>query len=68
MSRYAEKNTCISGIGQSDIFRKPSVLPFELAVRACEAAIADAGIEPSDVTGVFHGTTVAQTPIGSRWM
>ena len=52
MSRYAEKNTCISGIGQSDIFRKPSVLPFELAVRACEAAIADAGLKASDIDGV----------------
>jgi acetyl-CoA acetyltransferase len=51
MSRYAEKSVCISGIGQSEIFRKPQVLPFELAVRACEAAIADAGLKPEDIDG-----------------
>src|ERR1043165_2443131 len=52
MTQYAEKNTCISGIGQSEIFRQPQVLPFELAVRACEAAIADAGLTPADIDGV----------------
>ena len=51
MAHYAEKNTAISGIGQSDIHRKPSVLPFELAVRACEQAIADAGLRPEDIDG-----------------
>ena len=52
MTRYAEKNTAITGIGQSDIYRKPTVLPFELAVRACELAIADAGLTPADIDGV----------------
>jgi len=42
MTRYAEKDTCISGLGQSEIYRQPHVYPFELAVRACERAIADA--------------------------
>lgn len=51
MTRRAEELTCISGIGQSDIHRKPAVYPFELAVRACEAAIADAGLEPGDIDG-----------------
>ena len=51
MTRYAEKDTCISGIGQSDIHRKPQVFPFELAVRACEQAIADAGLRPEDIDG-----------------
>ena len=51
MPAYAEKNTAISGIGQSDIHRKPSVLPFELAVRACEQAIADAGLTPEQIDG-----------------
>src|SRR5690349_17749009 len=52
MTAYAEKNTCISGIGQSEIYRQPKILPFELAVRACEAAIADAGLSPADIDGV----------------
>lgn len=51
MTIFAEKNTAITGIGQSAIYRKPTVLPFELAVQACEAAIADAGLEPSDIDG-----------------
>jgi acetyl-CoA acetyltransferase len=51
MTNYAEKNCAITGIGQSDIYRKPTVLPFELAVRACEQAIADAGLKPSDIDG-----------------
>jgi acetyl-CoA acetyltransferase len=49
--KYAEKMTCISGIGQSEIYRKPTIYPFELAVRACGAAIADAGLEPGDIDG-----------------
>lgn len=52
MVKYAEKDTCITGIGQSEIYRKPRVLPFELAVRACELAIADAGLRPEDIDGV----------------
>lgn len=50
-TRYAEKNCGISGIGQSEIYRKPQVLPFELAVRACERAIADAGLTIADIDG-----------------
>lgn len=49
--KYAEDLSCISGIGQSAIYRKPAVYPFELAVQACEAAIADAGLEPGDIDG-----------------
>jgi acetyl-CoA acetyltransferase len=51
MTNLAEKNCAITGIGQSEIYRKPTVLPFELAVRACELAIADAGLKPSDIDG-----------------
>ena len=39
MTIYAEKNTAITGIGQSDIYRHPKMLPFELAVEACELEI-----------------------------
>ena len=52
MITYGEKNTAITGIGQSEIFRKPQILPFELAVRACELAIADAGLRPEDIDGL----------------
>ena len=52
MSRFAEKNTCISGIGQSAINKVPKEFPFELAVTASLAAIADAGLRPGDIDGV----------------
>jgi len=52
MTHYGEKNTAITGLGQSAIYRKPEVLPFELAVQACEMAIADAGLNPDDIDGV----------------
>lgn len=51
MTRYGEKMTCISGLGQSDIFRKPQILPFELAVTACERALADSGLKAEDIDG-----------------
>ena len=51
MSKYFEKQTCISGIGQSEIYKRPTVYPFKLAMDACEAAIADAGLKPSDIDG-----------------
>jgi len=52
MTEYAEKNTCISGIGQSVINRVPNEYPFELAVTACQAAIEDAGLTAEDIDGV----------------
>lgn len=61
MVEYQEKNTCISGLGQSDVFRKPQTYPFELAVQACYAAIEDAGLKASDIDGVCGWP---DTPIG----
>jgi acetyl-CoA acetyltransferase len=62
---FAEKNTCISGIGQSEIYRKPQVLPFELAVRASERAIADAGLKPEQIDGLASWpATATGTPYG----
>jgi acetyl-CoA acetyltransferase len=52
MSPYFEKNCAISGIGMSKMYRKPTVYPFNLAVEACRAAIADAGLEVGDIDGI----------------
>ena len=52
MNRFAEKSTCISGIGQSVINKVPKEFPFELAMTACLAAIEDAGLEARDIDGV----------------
>lgn len=65
MPTYAEKNACISGIGQSEIYRQPKVLPFELAVQACEQAIIDAGLRPEDIDGLAGWpNTPTGTPYG----
>ena len=61
MTAYGEKNTCISGIGQSAIRRQPQEYPFELALQACEAAVADAGLQLSGIDGV---ATWPDTPAG----
>lgn len=47
-----EKTVAISGIGQSKIYRKPTVYPFELAVDACIAAIEDSGLTRADIDGI----------------
>ena len=52
MTAYAEKGTCISGIGQSAINKVPNEYPFELAVTACQAAIGDSGLKLQDIDGV----------------
>jgi acetyl-CoA acetyltransferase len=47
-----EKQCAISGIGQSDIGRRLGRDPLELTLDACYAAVADAGLKPSDINGL----------------
>lgn len=71
MSRHFEKSVAITGIGQSKLYRKPTVYPFNLAVDACLAAIEDAGLSPADIDGIAcwpatqvhvgHGNSSAST-------
>lgn len=72
MTIHGEHTCAITGIGQSEIHRKPAVQPFELALRACERAIADAGLGAADIDGVAawpatpagtaHGFAAASIP------
>jgi acetyl-CoA acetyltransferase len=50
--KYFEKNTAITGIGQSEVSRGSSKTPLELTVDACLEAIADAGLERKDIDGM----------------
>ncbi len=52
MSKFIEKQTVISGAGQSDIGRRLYRDPLELTLDACLAAIADAGLTTKDIDGV----------------
>src|ERR1700730_13512971 len=71
MQRYYEKNVAITGIGQSKMYRQPTVYPFDLAIDACLMAIADAGLAPADIDGIAcwpaaqigvgHGNSAAST-------
>jgi len=71
MHRCYEKSVAISGIGQSKMYRTPTIYPFDLALEACLLAIEDAGLKPSDIDGIAcwpgaepgvgHGSSAAST-------
>jgi len=50
--QFNEKNCAITGIGQSPVGRKLGRSALDLTVEAALAAIADAGLKPSDIDGV----------------
>jgi len=52
MTGYAEKNTAITGIGQSEVSRGSTKTPLELTVDAALEAIADAGLTRADIDGI----------------
>jgi acetyl-CoA acetyltransferase len=47
-----ERNTAISGIGQSEVGRELAASPISLTIDACLEAIADAGLEPRQIDGL----------------
>src|SRR5690606_32891626 len=49
---YFEKNTPITGIGQSEISRGSSKSALELTVDACMDAIQDAGLRRENIDGI----------------
>ena len=50
--KYPEKNTAITGIGQSEISRGSSKTGLELTVDACMEAITNAGLSRADIDGI----------------
>ncbi len=52
MDRLFEKNVAITGIGQSEIGRPSSRSAIQLSVDAALQAIADAGLERSEIDGI----------------
>ncbi len=51
-SNYAEKNTAITGVGQSKVSRGSPDTALRLTVDACMEAIRDAGLTRADIDGV----------------
>src|SRR5580693_9083625 len=49
---FIEKRCVISGVGQSDVARRLGRDPLALTLDACLAAIADAGLETTDIDGL----------------
>ncbi len=67
---YPEKQVCITGAGQSRVGRPSDRSALQLTADACLAAIADAGLVPSDIDGLTTypgGTTQGGgiSPVGS---
>ncbi len=67
--RFLEKNVAITGIGQSAFGRPSKSSTLELTVDACLQAIADAGLQRSDIDGIasFPGElpdTSGLAPVG----
>lgn len=56
---HFEKDAIISGIGISQIGRRSGIPGLELTLDAARAAIADAGLAPSDIDGI---ATLGDTP------
>ena len=56
---YFEKDAILSGIGISQIGRRTGIPGLQLTLDAATAAIADAGLEPSDIDGI---ATLGDTP------
>jgi len=55
-----EDKVAISGIGMSELGRRLMVDPLALTVRACERAVADAGLSLDDIDGLstYPGTAI----------
>jgi len=52
VNEILERRAAITGIGQSEIGRRLGRDPLALTLEACLAAIADAGLRPSDIDGL----------------
>lgn len=52
MSRFAEKDTAITGVGMSEVTRGSTKSALALTIDACLEAIADAGLSRGDIDGV----------------
>jgi acetyl-CoA acetyltransferase len=48
----AQRGACITGLGRSAVGRSLERAPADLAIEACVAAMADAGLEPGDIDGI----------------
>ena len=61
---FGERRAVLSGIGQSDIGRRLYRDPLELTVDACLGAIADAGLNPTDIDGISTYPGGMENPAG----
>lgn len=52
MATLQRARTAIVGVGHSRVYRRDDVALGRLTIEACRAAIADAGLSPSDIDGV----------------
>lgn len=60
MTETPEKGAVISGVGISAIGRRTGIPHLELTEASCRQAIADAGLQPSDIDGI---ASLGDTPV-----
>jgi acetyl-CoA acetyltransferase len=63
----AGRRVAIAGIGYSALYRGPCPTIEQLTIDAARAAIADAGLKPPDVDGIFEYQYAADSP-DSSWL
>ena len=63
MSLEFASKTAIAGIGATEFSKDSGRTPMQLAVECCEAACEDAGIEPSQVSGMVNYSAENNTEI-----
>ena len=56
-----ERGACITGVGMSPIGRRTGIAGIDLTAAAARAAIADAGLRPTDMDGI---ASMGDTPVG----
>ena len=61
MSEFPRSQAAIAGIGCTEFSKDSGVSTFALAARAVKAAVADAGLELSDVDGLARSAPTTRS-------
>jgi acetyl-CoA acetyltransferase len=63
VSRSSGRRVAIAGIGYSEVYRGQSPAAENLTIDAARAAIADAGLKPAEIDGIFEFQYAGDSPV-----